>query len=282
VGLRARVSQIRFVAMEVACVLMYLHRKNVLYRDLKLENLLLDEMGHLRLIDFGVSKQGTGCEACTSREHCGTRACERRPRAPPPLTRPLRSARGLTCTEQRRAARCAAGSRAVCADMAPEVFHVASTRSAYSFPADWFSYGVMLYELTEHEMPFGDEPPFADVQAEYRDPELLDEDGIEVPHLYDLLSSLLDWSPDDRTGDTNLREHAYWGVADWELADRGRLPSKLLSETDMRARRASQTKRNPNRGSVAQSDGSLAIARALAISQKNVAIAEAVRASPVT
>ena len=34
----------------------YLHSKNIVYRDLKPENILLDERGHIKLADFGVSK----------------------------------------------------------------------------------------------------------------------------------------------------------------------------------------------------------------------------------
>ena len=35
----------------------YMHSKDFIYRDLKPENLLLDENGYLKITDFGLSKQ---------------------------------------------------------------------------------------------------------------------------------------------------------------------------------------------------------------------------------
>ena len=52
---RLNADQVRFVMMEVVCVIGYCHMQNVLYRDLKPENLLIDETGHVRMIDMGLA-----------------------------------------------------------------------------------------------------------------------------------------------------------------------------------------------------------------------------------
>merc|ERR1719450_539753 len=46
----------RFYFCEILLGLEYLHSQQVLYRDLKPENCLLDSQGHIRLTDFGLSK----------------------------------------------------------------------------------------------------------------------------------------------------------------------------------------------------------------------------------
>ncbi|KAI9315523.1 kinase-like domain-containing protein [Dichotomocladium elegans] len=46
----------KFYAAEVLLALEYLHNKNIVYRDLKPENLLLDSKGHIRITDFGFAK----------------------------------------------------------------------------------------------------------------------------------------------------------------------------------------------------------------------------------
>jgi serine/threonine protein kinase len=46
----------QFYASEIVLALEYLHNKGIVYRDLKPENLLLDERGHVRITDFGFAK----------------------------------------------------------------------------------------------------------------------------------------------------------------------------------------------------------------------------------
>jgi len=50
-------EQAKFYFAEVVLALGYLHEQDILYRDLKPENILLDADGHIRITDFGVSKE---------------------------------------------------------------------------------------------------------------------------------------------------------------------------------------------------------------------------------
>ena len=46
---------IKLYGAEVLLALEYMHERDIVYRDLKLENILLDMEGHIRLSDFGLS-----------------------------------------------------------------------------------------------------------------------------------------------------------------------------------------------------------------------------------
>ena len=64
----------KFYAAEIALAVLFLHQRGILHRDLKLENVLVDNDGHCKIADFGLSKLGM-FRPCKATTQCGTPFC---------------------------------------------------------------------------------------------------------------------------------------------------------------------------------------------------------------
>ncbi|XP_050700762.1 putative protein kinase C delta type homolog isoform X2 [Eriocheir sinensis] len=97
-----------FYGAEITSGLKFLHSKGIIYRDLKLDNILLDYQGHIRIADFGMCKLQVYLDRYAD-TFCGT----------PDY-------------------------------MAPEVIK----GQHYNQCVDWWSFGVLLYEMLTGKSPF--------------------------------------------------------------------------------------------------------------------------------
>lgn len=64
-------SRAKFYICEVLLALENLHKRNIIFRDLKPDNVVLDEEGHCKLTDFGLSKEGVS-DFQSAKSFCGS------------------------------------------------------------------------------------------------------------------------------------------------------------------------------------------------------------------
>lgn len=104
-------SEVKFYTGEITLALEHLHKLGIIYRDIKLENILLDQEGHICLCDFGLSKEFT-----------------------------------VSNNEKRTYSFCGTIEY-----MAPELIQ---GEQGHGFAVDWWSLGVLTYELLTGASPF--------------------------------------------------------------------------------------------------------------------------------
>ncbi|EQC32389.1 AGC/AKT protein kinase [Saprolegnia diclina VS20] len=184
----------RLYMAQLLTAIMHLHSKDIAYRDLKLENILMDAHGHIALTDFGLSKEGQSVDGAI------------------------------------RQSQAQLGMKTICGTaeyMAPELLR----HQAYGKVVDWWSYGILLFEMLTGRTPFVDK----NRRTMFKN--IMHSEVVYPPYISatarSVIARLLTRDPSKRlgggpNGGTEIMAHPFFAPIDWDALLRKELSPVFL------------------------------------------------------
>uniref|UniRef100_A0A383V4A7 non-specific serine/threonine protein kinase n=1 Tax=Tetradesmus obliquus TaxID=3088 RepID=A0A383V4A7_TETOB len=206
-------EEARFYTAQTVLAIHSIHGHNYIHRDIKPDNLLLDQRGHVKLSDFGLCKPVDVSALPTLRE--GEEFTDANGNAPSATASTRTQAEQLEHWQRNR--RQLAFSTVGTPDyIAPEVL----LKKGYGMECDWWSLGAILYEMLIGYPPFYSDDPLTTCRkiVNWRLFLKFPQEIAISPAAKDLIQRLM-CDVDDRLGTNGVQEiksHAFFEGVDWE------------------------------------------------------------------
>lgn len=205
----------KFYICEIVLALEYLHRKNIIYRDLKPENVLLSKDGHIKLTDFGLSKILStnfepNNEMNSSSKNLGI------------INKYTSGAQFSHDSEPSRA-------YTICGTpeyLAPEIL----LGKGYNKSIDWWSLGALMYEMLVGHSPFKENKHKLDIKTYYK---VIEPHKNISKNALDLIKKLLNTDSSQRLGSSEkdaeeIKSHPFFAGVNWRGVIEGSIRSPFI------------------------------------------------------
>ncbi|XWS76020.1 hypothetical protein CRYUN_Cryun01aG0141900 [Craigia yunnanensis] len=230
---------IRFFAAELVLALEYLHNLGIVYRDLKPENIMIQENGHIMLVDFDLS---TKLSPISPKSSTPLNSVAQRPADPvkkkrfSPFLRYCNS--GISPDDS--ASQASVNSEHTESDsveksnsfvgteeyVSPEII----SGKGHDFAVDWWSLGIVLHEMLYGTTPFrGSNRKETFYRILTKPADLVG----EPTSLRNLIRKLLEKDPKQRIALEGIKGHDYFKGIDWELILQIERPPYIPARSEM-------------------------------------------------